>query len=96
MGGLTQGSGFKTFTEKVDSLNIKRPVSIKRPGLIHFEKSLLNVPYNLRKYFLKPLTSGTYNRNFRVLRISLARIFENMLAHNFTSTNLACTNLFLA
>ena len=66
MGGLTQGSGFRTFTEKVDSLNIKRPVSIKRPGLIYFEKSLLNVPYNLRKYFLKPLTSGTYNRNFRV------------------------------
>ena len=66
MGGLTQGSGFKTFTEKVDSLNIKRPVSIKRPGLIYFEKSLLNVPYNLRKYFLKPLTSGTYNRNFIV------------------------------
>ena len=47
-------------------LKVKRPVSIKRPVHNFSEKSLLNVPYNLRNYFLKPLMSGTCNRNFRV------------------------------
>ena len=51
----------------MDSLKMKRPVFIKRPGLISCEKSLLNVPKNLTNNFLKPLTSGTNDRNFRVV-----------------------------
>ena len=52
---------------KVFNLKIKRPVSIKRPALVFSQMSLLNVRYNLKKYFLNPLTSGTYNRDFRVV-----------------------------
>ena len=66
VGGLTQGFGVRTFNVHHKSLKVKRPVSIKRPGLNSCKKSLLNVPYNLTNYFLNPLTSGTYNRNFRV------------------------------
>ena len=77
MGGLTQGSRLRTLVYIIKSeliLQIKRPVSIKRPGFIFHEKSLLNVPYNLTIFFLKPLTSGTYNRDFRVHRVREGRV----------------------
>ena len=55
----------------LDNLNfcvfeVKCPVSIKRPVLNFFKKSLLNVLDNLKNQCPKSLTSSTYNRNFRV------------------------------
>ena len=79
MGRLIEGSGPRTFIVHHDSLSIKHPVSIKRPGLNFYAKSLSKVPDNLTNYFLKPLTSGTYNRDFRVhgLYLSLKQFQMN-------------------
>ena len=64
------------------NLKIKRPVSIKRPALVFNQMSLLNVRYNLKKYFLNPLTSGTYNRDFRVPYIQVLSTKAVWLALN--------------
>ena len=47
-------------------LTAYRPVSIKRPGLIFFQKSLSNVPYDRKNEGLNILLYRSYNRVMRV------------------------------
>ena len=53
--------------EKFLQNSIYRTVSIKRPYLIFFQKSLLNVPYDRKKEDLNILSYRSYNRVVRVL-----------------------------
>ena len=57
-----------------------RTVSIKRPGLTFFQKSLLNVPYDRKNEGLNILAYRSYNRMVRVLtrRVSFS-IFSDHL-----------------
>ena len=43
-------------------LTAYRPVSIKRPGLIFLQKSLLNVRYDRKNEGLNILSTRSYNR----------------------------------
>ena len=52
--------------EKFLQNSIYRTVSIKRPYLIFFQKSLLNVPYDRKKEGLNILSYRSYNRVVRV------------------------------
>ena len=53
--------------EKFLQNSIYRTVSIKRPYLIFFQKSLLNVPYDRKKEGLNILSYRSYNRVVRVM-----------------------------
>ena len=54
---------------QICTLRAYRTVSIKRPGLIFFKKSLLNVPYDRKKEGLNILSYRSYNRMVRVSRL---------------------------
>ena len=58
--------------EKFLQNSIYRTVSIKRPYLIFFQKSLLNVPYDRKKEGLNILSYRSYNRVVRVLEAQKA------------------------
>ena len=53
-----------------------RTVSIKRPGLTFFQKSLLNVPYDRKNEGLDILSYRSYNRMVRVCLIQNYMFFH--------------------
>ena len=56
-------------------LTVYRTVSIKRPRLIFFQKSLLNVRYDRKNEGLNILSTRSYNRVVRVVTTYVLSIF---------------------